>query len=244
MQTVNINKQLENIQASANHPQLEQACKLFCQQHGFEHYLLYGSVFTNLLSPISCVIHSPGKAGRIKNNDIKEIINAAISKNTPVVSGNIDKTSPIYRSIFNVNRQTRSRLLSISFPVHFPHGKFALLYLATNTNKEEINNKVINTLSNGHQFAQEAGDKIIRILESRLDDRPPYLSVRESECLLLASDGATPRDISEQLGLSSHTVIYYLKTARQKLHTKNIQGAISKALLSGDISIQAGSEKD
>ena len=227
-----------------NHSRLERACEIFCQQHGFEHYLLYGTIFTHLLSPLTYTVHSPGTAARIKKQSLHKIINDSITSSTPVVVGNIDKTSPLHRSVTNIHRHAASKLLSITFPVHFPQGKFAFLHIAGNIPKDEINDRVINTLAAGNHFAQTVGTSITHLLESKLGERPPYLSARERECLLLSSDGATPLGISKQLGLSTHTIIYYLKTARQKLHSKNIQGAVCKALLSGDVGMQIVSEKD
>ena len=234
---------LEENHSTPDHEQLKQACKNFCAQHGFEHYLLHGSIFTHLQSPISYTVTSPGKAARHKNQKLSTIIEESIDSSTPVVTGNIDETESIYHSISNIIRRPSSKQLSITFPVHFPLGKFALFHVSTYLNKQDIHDKVVNTLVEGNQFARQAGTSVIQLLESDLDNSSSHLNERERECLLLACDGISPPDISKQLGLSSHTVIYYLKTARQKLQSKNTQGAISKALLSGDVRNRIGSEK-
>jgi len=240
----NLNQLLEEAGLAENHSRLEQLCGDFCRHNVFDHFLLYGCVFTSLLTPPSYIIHSPGKAARLKNKGLREIIHDCLITSTPLVTGNIATDSIIHNSIFNVKRIPHSKSLSICFPVHFPQGKFAMLYISTSLDKQAVDDKVINCLAGGHQFARAAGGSIIRLLETELNNKPPYLSQREKECLLMASEGATPRAISEAMGLSSHTIIFYLKKAREKLHSKNIQSAVGRAILSGDISTRIGSEKN
>lgn len=234
---------VNKMQQSDTREQIQHQCREFCRHIGFDHYLLFGSIFTSMLSPPCYVLNSPGVATRNKKHHLDNIIRTCINSATPVITGNIDKQSNLYNSLFVMCRVPSSRELAISFPVHFPTGKFAFLHVFTKIKKQDIHEKVMMTLAPGNLFAREAGAALLRQLECDLENNPPYLSQREKECLLLASDGASPRQIGNQVGLSPHTVIFHLKRAREKLQAKNIQGAVSKAMLRGDIGTRIGSEK-
>jgi len=231
------------IQRSDTKEQIEYYCSAFCQHTGFDHYLAFGSIFTSLLSPPTCVIGNLGKSVRNKKRRLDSITHTCMNSSTPIITGNFDKHSILYNSLIKTQKAPSTKGVSISFPVHFPMGKFAFLHIYINAKQADSEEKILATLAQGYMFAKEMGTSILHLLEYELDNQPPYLNTREKECLLLASDGATPQKIAEQVGLSSHTVIFHLKKARDKLKTKNIQGAVGKAMLRGDIAIRIGSEK-
>lgn len=64
------------------------------------------------------------------------------------------------------------------------------------------------------------------------------LSAREHECLSLAAQGKTYRDIGMIIGLSWGTVKTYLDTARYKLNASNLPHAVAKAITLGFITIE------
>lgn len=234
---------INEIRQSDSREQIGYYCSAFCQRIGFEQYILFGSIFTRLLSPPGYVISSPDSTIRNKKRQLETITLACKNSSTPIVQGNIDKHSILYNSLIKTCRTPSAKKLSISFPVHFPLGKLAFLHISTPAKKQDIEAKVLSALAPGNLFAREASTSILHLLECELENKPPYLSPREKECLLRASDGATPQQIAEQVDLSFHTVIFHLKKARDKLKTKNIQGAVGKAMLRGDIVTQIGSEK-
>lgn len=239
----NLDNIILQIQQADNKQQVEQYCNTFCQSVNFDNYLVFGSVFTSMLSPPSCVLGGLGKTVRNRKVQLQTITDACLNTSTPIIAGNFHPDSllntPLIKSIKSPSRKG----ISISFPVHYPIGKFAFFHISTNKTRDNSEQHIMDTLTTGNLFAREAGNAILRLLESELENKPPYLVAREKECLLLASDGSTPQQIAQQLGLSSHTVIFHLKKARQKLASKNIQGAISKAILRGDVKTTVDSEQ-
>lgn len=234
---------IESVRQANNYEQLMQACQHFCMQVGFKNYLLSGTIFTSMTTPLRRTIYSPGKAATLKHHLFENITHACINSITPIINGNIAKNSPLQNSGLNIHSIANARKLSISFPVHFSCGKYAFFHIFTNTLKQDVEYRIINCLSVGNLFALEASNVLLQIFKTEVANSHPYLSQRESECLLLASEGASPKQIGEQTGLSPHTVNAYLKKARAKLNSKNIGGAICKAMLSGEIVPRIGSEK-
>ena len=61
----------------------------------------------------------------------------------------------------------------------------------------------------------------------------PPLSVREQECLRLAANGLTTRDISHKLDISSRTVQFHFENICSKLHASNRQEAVARGVQTG-----------
>ena len=61
----------------------------------------------------------------------------------------------------------------------------------------------------------------------------PPLSTRERECLRLAANGMTTRDISHKLDISSRTVQFHFAKIYSKLRASNRQEAVERAVQTG-----------
>jgi DNA-binding CsgD family transcriptional regulator len=61
----------------------------------------------------------------------------------------------------------------------------------------------------------------------------PPLSAREQECLTLAANGLTTRDISHKLEISSRTVQFHFEKIYSKLHASNRQEAVARGVQTG-----------
>ena len=73
-----------------------------------------------------------------------------------------------------------------------------------------------------------------RLIE--LNGPPPQrtrVSDRERECLLWTAEGKTSFEIGKIIGISEHTVNYYLNTAASKLDASNRVQAVAIALRTG-----------
>lgn len=235
---------IQQLQQTDTREQIEHCCKAFCQSVNFDNYLMFGSVFTTLLSPPTCVLGSLGKNTRNKKQQLKTITQTCMDSTSPIITGHFHRDSPLNNPMIKSLRSIPAKGISISFPVHYPIGKFAFLHISTNKASNDREQQVLHTLLSGHLFAREAGNAILRLLESELEVKPPYLTPREIECLLLACDGATPQTIAQQVGLSTHTVIHHLRLAREKFGSKHIPGAISKAMLRGMVKTIVDSERE
>ncbi len=232
------------LQQSTSREQIEHGCKSFCQSVDVDNYLLFGTIFTSMLSAPTCTLGGLGKFVRNRQRQIETITQNCMNTTSPIIAGDFPSDSPLNSPLLKPIRKSSLKGVSISFPVHYPMGKFAFLHIATTRTREDNEQYVMDIMVRGHRFAHEAGDAILRLLESELKSNQPYLAFRERQCLLLASDGATPQQIAQQLGLSSHTVNYHLKNAREKLGSKNIPGAVSKAILRGEVKTLVDSERN
>ena len=61
----------------------------------------------------------------------------------------------------------------------------------------------------------------------------PSLSSRERECLALAANGLTTKDISHRLDISSRTVQFHFEKIYSKLRASNRQEAVARAVQTG-----------
>ena len=59
------------------------------------------------------------------------------------------------------------------------------------------------------------------------------LSDREMEILTLTADGMAKKEIAEQLGISTYTVVYHTKHIYEKLGVTNAPAAVGEAYRAG-----------
>lgn len=234
---------IKNARGAMAEDQIKKSCEQFCNFVGFEKYMVFGSVFHTMVDPPSININNIGSSANIKRNTYQAIIEDAFEHSRPIIyANNLPQGSPLLQSAKRGRRGAYKNEIGICFPVHFPSGRFAMLYLKTRSDSKDYSDLIMSVVVAGNQFAREIGTAVLRVLEYNLGSDSPYLSVREKECLLLASDGLTPLEISKKLELSTHTVLFHLKKARKKLASKNLQGAIRVAIMNGDVTarIQSG----
>ncbi|MDH5178935.1 MAG: LuxR family transcriptional regulator [Gammaproteobacteria bacterium] len=234
---------VKNARSAITTEQIETSCQQFCDYIGFETYMVFGSIFLTMVDPPRITLSNTTRKSRLKPAEFEDLIHATVEHSTPVITANLPKNSPLQSSMFNIRRSRSKNMIGISFPVHFPSGRFAMLHVSTQVDGADYSDLIMTVLISGNLFAREIGTSLLRVLEYDIGVESPYLSLREKECLLLASDGLTPLNISKKLGLSTHTVLFHLKKARKKLSSKNLQGAISRALMTGGVSARIDSER-
>jgi len=64
------------------------------------------------------------------------------------------------------------------------------------------------------------------------------LNSRERECLIWASEGNTNNEIGKRLGITERTVVYHLGNACRKLHARNRQHAVTRAILTRQLPLE------
>lgn len=121
----------------------------------------------------------------------------------------------------------------ITVPVHGPAQAFATLNIATRAKTSEFAEMWAQHRHVLHLIALHSHEAIVQKVLSEAEQGPIQLAPRERECLLWAARGKTAWEISVVLGLSEHTVIYYLKSAARKLNVHTKVHAVVKALLLG-----------
>lgn len=64
------------------------------------------------------------------------------------------------------------------------------------------------------------------------------LNNRERECLVWASEGNTNKEIGKRLGITERTVVYHIGNACRKLHARNRQHAVTRAILTQQLPLE------
>ena len=231
---------ITNASACNNWQGIQKNCLEFTRYCGFDHFFILGSFFDDYINPRTQALSNYCDTDKLRHSAniytiLAEIIEKGMTSGTPLIRGKLNVNKPhggkILGSIKHISKHDNH--CSINFPVHFPAGRFALLHIGT-VSKQPINYDSV--LTEGYQFALAICSSLFNLIESPFTNKK--LTEREHSCLTLVTDGVTPRMASSQLGLSVHTVQYYLKMARQKLHGKNLQQAISHAINQGQISLE------
>lgn len=228
---------LANARSCKNWQDIQDNGTDFISQSGFRHFFILGSFFNNYSTPFTRVLTNYCNNPRYRRSPaihdmLAEVIDFSMQSASPVIRGKLRNDRPYNRNLpAGIKHvQKNDRHSSISFPVHFPAGRFALLHLGTHT-RQQIDYETV--MTQGYQYALAICSQFINLLDN------PFpalcLSDRERSCLLYASDGISPRLMSIQLGLSQHTIQYYLKNARRKLHSRNMRHAVSHALCQGEV---------
>lgn len=229
---------ISNAWTCNNWHDIKDNCKAFSQHYGFRHFFILGSIFDNYATPYTQVLSNYCDTTRLRFSShihtmLAEIIEHSLVSGTPLIRGQSKRykyharqTLPGIKHISKFDAHS-----SINFPVHFPSGRFALLHFGTYSNQQT---NYRHMLTQGYQFSLAVCSSFLKLIEKPLQEVP--LSERERYCLKLACDGINPKQASSQLGLSIHTIQYHLKTARRKLHAKNLQQTLSYALNQGEIS--------
>lgn len=116
-------------------------------------------------------------------------------------------------------------------PIHGPQGDMGLFTVATDEGDETFDTL---TREQGHLLHLAGFYVHDRIRTLAYDNEPEPVKVkltqREKECLLWSSTGRTAWEISNILGISETTVIYYIENAKKKLGARTKVHAIAMAI--------------
>ena len=105
----------------------------------------------------------------------------------------------------------------------------ALGYVLKKAKKAELE-KAILTVGNGDKYFGNEILEILNIVEPIRENLPSMLSTREIEVLKLIALENSSLDIAAKLNISLNTVESHRKSIYQKLHLKNLAGAVRFAL--------------
>jgi DNA-binding NarL/FixJ family response regulator len=103
-------------------------------------------------------------------------------------------------------------------------------YMLKNSSSEEIEQAIL-AVSAGELYM--SADLTLNKQEARKQGKPPVLSIREKEILLLIADGYTNIQIAEKLFISPHTVDSHRKSLLTKFEVNNTAGLIKAAIRCG-----------
>ncbi len=110
------------------------------------------------------------------------------------------------------------------FPVHHP--RYGAAAIGFSGNRAPLR---VDEMAELHVASIEIFDRFVQLQPRSLDEKAK-LSERERECLLWTAEGKTSFEIGKIVGISEHTVNYYLNTASGKLNATNRVQAVAIAL--------------
>ena len=167
--------------------------------------------------------------------NVDPVMTAACGRLTPFVWSGLPRSGPSdapQRRMLNEAGDFGLRH-GVTIPVHGPGQAFATLNVASSAKPEEFSELWQQQQHALHLIALHSHEAIVQTVLTEANEEPIQLAPRERECLLWAARGKTAWEISVVLGLSEHTVVYYLKLAARKLNVHTKVHAVVKALLLG-----------
>jgi LuxR family transcriptional regulator, quorum-sensing system regulator CinR len=169
---------------------------------------------------------------------VKRYIQMGYSEIDPVLREGFRRTVPFEWSEVDIHAEQEAAFLldaiahgigprGFSIPVVSKHGHRAV-FTVTGSHSEE----------KWKSFLQEKRSSLIevanrlhrRVVAEVLGENRPRLTTRELECLRLVALGKGMGEIGDVLGISTHTVRDYLKSARYKLDSATVAQAVGKAV--------------
>jgi DNA-binding CsgD family transcriptional regulator len=126
----------------------------------------------------------------------------------------------------------------VSFVWRGPHDvHVAVAFNSSIEANDDIRTKAINrNLSDIFMFGRYFHELFMAAALDRRRGAPaplPSLSTRERECLTLAANGLTTKDISHKLDISSRTVQFHFERIYSKLRASNRQEAVARGVQTG-----------
>lgn len=167
----------------------------------------------------------------------------------PIVSYSMNNYLPvIWSQLFNDNNYSKNELrvmhkahsaglqAGFSIPFHGSIGEFGMVSLVLDNDKNQSVIHLSNTMPVIQMIIPVLQDALKRINTGQ-SHHMVQLTKREVECLTWAAEGKSSWEISQILGCSERTVLFHLNNAAMKLNANNRYQSISKAILTGAISL-------
>jgi len=125
----------------------------------------------------------------------------------------------------------------ISFPLHLPGSSFAIFSLAKflSGKPHSIDDTTLFCQILMFTMKLQANLDRVRRGDSHSVMSGVKLTRREEQCVLLASEGMTSEEISQNLNVVEATVIFHLQNAARKLKASNRVQAVARAISMGAI---------
>lgn len=223
---------------------LHAATAYLIQMHGFRYYYFSLRGQRVLAERESVILHNlPRKRrrpGKDEGADWDPLVHYAATRTLPMdwkqIMAQPDYQHRSYLRAMAVRAQ-RGLLSGCTVPLSQASGILARLDLICDHDDEEADLCIRRYLPYASLLGQVLLDKTRDLTRQEDDDLMDPdggipLTQRERECLLWASEGKTNAEIGALLGISERTVVYHVHHACEKLHARNRQHAVTKAILS------------
>lgn len=165
---------------------------------------------------------------------IDPVIQTGFRRLLPIDWDDFERESQVLRDFFGEAAEFGLGRKGISFPVYGHRGDRALVSISADLSEREWQWARRTAFRHFPIIAAHLHDAVLRI--EGVGRAKPHLSPRETECLHWTSEGKTVWECGKILRLSSHTVRFYLESARHKLGASSNTHAVSIALKSGLLS--------
>ena len=169
--------------------------------------------FHGLLTPEGTLLYANGAALQLINSHLEDVVGKPLWE-TPWVTGTPDAPKAVRELVEHVNGSGQSQ--SIDLTLKLPSG----------TDRFDLSIRPIKS---------KFGEIVALVPEA--DRTPRALSEREKEVLAWTAKGKTAAETAAILGISSRTVEWHAKKARQKINAVNITQTIALAIKAGLISL-------
>ncbi len=117
----------------------------------------------------------------------------------------------------------------VIFPIHTQCGHFSMLGCFVQAERSDGLQIIASSLGDGSLAAMYFHDTMTRIIGKSEISLEVQLTYREKECLRWIARHKSNWDISRILGVSEHTIVYYVRRLMQKLDARNRHDAVARA---------------
>lgn len=117
----------------------------------------------------------------------------------------------------------------VIFPIHTKSGRVSLLACFVQGPGSKVAAIITSSLGEGSLTAMCFHDAMTRIITKSDSTLEVRLTHREKECLRWIAHHKSNWDISRILGVSEHTIVYYVRRLMQKLNAQNRHEAVERA---------------
>jgi len=238
------------LDAAASLPELERSLVALIAAQEIKYYLFQGSFSSDSpdgmqSGPDVVLANAPAGwkefcSGHAPEGEISPFASNMMRNAMPVPWRELTLGSPR----FFEKALTFGLVTGITHIVHGAGRSWSLMSYMWDVAGDETEARIDESIPMGLMLASYAHNAVQRILRAESDtapqqpaqDKPPALTPRQRECLLLAATGSTALQIAGALSISERAVAFHLTHARQRLGVKNSRQAYAKALSMGLIS--------
>lgn len=240
----------ENIKSADNFEKLKSVCEEVAQRLGFDYYGFSSKILLSLTQPYLVTFTN------LPDEWVNMYIEEGYFSLDPILSYADHhygvytwEQCGVYELPENLLQMAEKHGLKdgLASAVHGPAGEISVL--------EFIHTEVLDSVTPNYftkkvltQWFAAAVSKQLYIIMPELVDHSNVdqrLSEREKDCLRWAAEGKTSWEIGKILEIAESTVVHHLRNAGLKMGTSKRQGAVTKALASGELnySWQAAADK-
>jgi DNA-binding CsgD family transcriptional regulator len=162
--------------------------------------------------------------------EVDPVISTSERSILPVDWRNLGVGDPRVTTLFDESRRAGIGPQGLTVPIRGPQGEVALFSATSDVEEKRWVEMLPDTTRLLQTIAFEVHHAVMTAALGPKFSRPPPLSRRERQVLMLAARGHPMKRIADTLAISEHAVKLYLELARHKLHARNTTHAVAFAI--------------